>query len=142
MRTRWWGRASSSTLARLLYTRFSCHFAVVGGHSIGRRLQDRHPGVADKVPLFETLGLQVLAAQGAQVLMNSRDYRSGGMVAVADLAPVFASTEVRQIHAYLLKQHGQRAMQQAEKQRDAHLDSLALQAQRLVDERLPSRALH
>jgi len=98
--------------------------------------------VASKVPLFEVLGLQVLAAQGAQVLMNSRDYRSGGMVAVVDLAPVFASTEVRQIHAYLLKQHGQRAMQQAEKQRDAHLDMLALQAQQLVDNRLPSHSLH
>ncbi len=64
------------------------------------------------------------------------------LACVADKVPVFASTEVRQIHTYLLKQHGQRAMQQAEKQRDAHLDSLALQAQRLVDERLPSRALH
>lgn len=97
---------------------------------------------ASQVPLFESLGLQVMAAQGARVLMNSRGYRSSGMVAVVDLAPVFASTEVRQIHAYLLKQHGQRAMQQAEKQRDAHLDALAVQAQQLVDERLPSHALH
>lgn len=121
------------------------------GHGIGRALLQRvlahRPHLeltcaADKVPLFEALGLQVLAAQGAQVVMNSRDYRSSGMVAVADLAPVFASAEVRQIHAYLLKQHGQRAMQQAEKQRDAHLDALALQAQQLVDERLPSRSLH
>ncbi|WP_322980802.1 GNAT family N-acetyltransferase [Pseudomonas sp. C11] len=98
--------------------------------------------VASKVPLFETLGLQVMAAQGSQVLMSSRDYRSNGMVAITDLKPVFASTEVRQIHAYLLKQHGQRAMQQAEKQRDAHLDALAIDAKQLVDERLPSRALH
>lgn len=98
--------------------------------------------VASKVPLFEALGLQVMAAQGSQVLMSSRDYRSNGMVAITDLKPVFASTEVRQIHAYLLKQHGQRAMQQAEKQRDAHLDALAIDAKQLVDERLPSRALH
>jgi GNAT superfamily N-acetyltransferase len=98
--------------------------------------------VASKVPLFEALGLQVMAAQGSQVLMSSRDYRSNGMVAITDLKPVFASTEVRQIHAYLLKQHGQRAMHQAEKQRDAHLDALAIDAKQLVDERLPSRALH
>lgn len=121
------------------------------GKGIGRALlqhvQEQRPHlelacVADKVPLFEALGLQVLAAQGAQVLMNSRDYRSSGMVAIADLTPVLASTEVRQIHAYLLKQHGQRAMHQAEKQRDAYLDTLALQARQLVDERLPSRSLH
>jgi GNAT superfamily N-acetyltransferase len=98
--------------------------------------------VASKVPLFEALGLQVMAAQGSQVLMSNRDYRSNGMVAITDLKPVFASTEVRQIHAYLLKQYGQRAMQQAEKQRDAHLDALAIDAKQLVDERLPSRALH
>lgn len=125
--------------------------AAYRGKGIGRALLQRvlthRPHlelacVASKVPLFETLGLQVLVAQGSQVLMSSRDYRSNGMVAITDLKPVFASTEVRQIHAYLLKQHGQRAMQQAEKQRDAHLDMLALEAQQLVEARLPSRALH
>jgi len=98
--------------------------------------------VASQVPLFEGLGLQVLAAKGSQVSMNTRGYRSDGLVAVQDLAPVFASTEVRQIHAYLLKQHGQRAMQQAEKLRDRHLDALAEQARQVLDERLPSRSLH
>lgn len=117
------------------------------GRTLLQRVRERRPHLelacmASKVPLFEALGLQVLAAQGAQVLMNSRGYRSSGLVAVADLAPVFASTEVKQIHAYLLKQHGQQAMQQAEKQRDAHLDMLALQARQLVEERLPSRSLH
>ncbi len=137
--------AAACTLAYLAV--HSEHRAQGIGRALLQRVLERRPHlelacVADKVPLFEALGLQVLAAQGALVVMSSRDYRSSGMVAVADLAPVFASTEVRQIHAYLLKQHGQRAMQQAEKQRDAHLDTLALQAQQLVDERLPSRALH
>ena len=98
--------------------------------------------VADKAPWFEAQGFQVLAAQGPQVLMNSRDYRSNGLVAVQDLEPVFQSTEVRQIHAYLLKQHGKRAMGEAEKQRDYLLDELAFQAQRLLSQRLPSKALH
>lgn len=137
--------AAACTLAYLAV--HSEHRAQGIGRALLQRVLAHRPHLelacaADKVPLFEAMGLQVLSAQGAQVLMNSRDYRSSGMVAVADLAPVFASTEVRQIHAYLLKQHGQRAMQQAEKQRDAHLDTLALQAQQLVDERLPSRALH
>jgi GNAT superfamily N-acetyltransferase len=137
--------AAACTLAYLAV--HSEHRAQGIGRALLQRVQERRPHLeltctADKVPLFEALGLQVLTAQGAQVVMNSRDYRSNGMFAAVDLAPVFASTEVRQIHAYLLKQHGQRAMQQAEKQRDQHLDALALQAQQLVDERLPSRALH
>lgn len=95
--------------------------------------------VAGKVPCFEALGFQVLAAQGPQVLMSTRDHRSDGMVAVQDLAPVFRSTEVRQIHAYLTKQHGAQAMGEAEKERDHHLDQLAIQAQQLVSERLTPR---
>lgn len=106
-----------------------------------QRIIERHPHmelacVAGKVPTFEAMGLQVLAAQGPQVLMNTRDQRSDGLVAVQDLAPVFQSTEVRQIHAYLLKQHGKKAMSEAEKQRDYHLDQLAHQARQLVAERL------
>jgi len=114
-------------------------------HGIARamlqRITERHPHmelacVAGKVPTFEAMGLQVLAAQGPQVLMNTRDQRSDGLVAVQDLAPVFQSTEVRQIHAYLLKQNGKKAMSEAEKQRDYHLDQLAHQARQLVAERL------
>ena len=68
--------------------------------------------------------------------MNTRDYRSDGMVAVQDLEPIYQSTEVRQIHAYLLKQHGKKAMTEAEKKRDRLLDQMTYQAQQLVSERL------
>lgn len=100
----------------------------------------RHPHaelacVASKVPTFEAMGFRVLAARGPQVLMNTRDHRSDGMVAVQDLAPIFQSKEVRQIHAYLLKQHGNKAMGDAEKKRDRLLDQMARQAQALVEER-------
>ncbi|NRH28559.1 GNAT family N-acetyltransferase [Pseudomonas sp. MS19] len=93
---------------------------------------------ADKVPTFEALGFQVLAAQGPHVVMSTRNYRSGGMVAVQDLAPIFQATEVRQIHAYLLKQHGKKAMSDAESKRDRVLDQMAYQAELLVKERFPT----
>ncbi len=101
----------------------------------------RHPHaelacVASKVPYFEAMGFQVLAARGPQVLMNTQDHGSDGMVAVQDLAPIYQSQEVRQIHAYLLKQNGKKAMSEAEKQRDRQLDQMAQQAQALVRERL------
>ncbi|MBB1521199.1 GNAT family N-acetyltransferase [Aquipseudomonas guryensis] len=100
----------------------------------------RHPHtelacVASKVPIFEAMGFQVLAARGPQVLMNTRNYSSDGMIAVQDLAPIFQSKEVRQIHAYLVQQHGKKAMSDAEKKRDRLLDQMARQAQALVDER-------
>ncbi|HBX56138.1 GNAT family N-acetyltransferase [Pseudomonas sp. UBA2684] len=114
-------------------------------HGIARamlqQMISRHPHaelacVASKVPTFEAMGFQVLAARGPQVLMNTRDYSADGMLAVQDLAPIFQSKEVRQIHAYLVKQHGKRAMSDAEKQRDRQLDQLTQQAQVLVRERL------
>ena len=113
-------------------------------HGIARAMLQRmvthHPHaelacVAGQVPTFEAMGFQVLAARGPQVLMNTRDHRSDGMVAVQDLAPIFQSREVRQIHAYLTKQHGKLAMAEAEKERDRLLDQTARQAQALVRER-------
>jgi GNAT superfamily N-acetyltransferase len=101
---------------------------------------NRHPHaelacVASQVPTFEAMGFQVLAARGPQVLMNTRDHGSNGLVAVQDLAPICQSKEVRQIHAYLVQQHGKKAMSEAEKQRDRQLDRMARQARALVGER-------
>jgi GNAT superfamily N-acetyltransferase len=105
-----------------------------------QRMLTRHPHaelacVANQVPIFEAMGFQVLTAHGPQVLMSTRDYRSDGMLAVQDLTPIYQSEEVRQIHAYLVKQHGKRVMTEAEKQRDRLLDQMTLRAQTLVRER-------
>jgi GNAT superfamily N-acetyltransferase len=91
------------------------------------------PGI---VPCFESLGFQVLAARGPQVMMNTRDHGTDGLVAVLDVAPIYNSSEIRQIHTYLLKQYGKRPMIEAEKQRDRHLDQLTRRAKALVDERM------
>ncbi len=106
-----------------------------------REVTERYPHVElacrpAAVPRFEALGFQVLAARGPQVLMNTRDHRTDGLVAVLDIAPIYNSLEIRQIHAYLLQQHGKRPMIEAEKQRDRHLDQLTRQARALVDARL------
>lgn len=106
-----------------------------------REVTERYPHVElacrpAAVPRFEALGFQVLAARGPQVLMNTRDHRTDALVAVLDIAPIYNSLEIRQIHAYLLQQHGKRPMIEAEKQRDRHLDQLTRQARALVDARL------
>jgi GNAT superfamily N-acetyltransferase len=88
--------------------------------------------VAGKVPYFEALGFLPLAARGPQVVMNTRSQASNGAVAVQDLQPIFQSQEVRQIHSYLVKQHGEKAMSDAEKERDDLLDELARQARHLT----------
>lgn len=88
-----------------------------------------------KVPYFEAMGFEVLAARGPQVLMNTRSYQTQGLLAVLDVAPIYNSVEVRQIHTYLLQQHGKRAMTDAEKQRDRQLDQLTRQARLFVQQR-------
>ncbi|MFG3695727.1 GNAT family N-acetyltransferase [Stutzerimonas stutzeri] len=98
--------------------------------------------VAGKVPYFEALGFMPLAALGPQVLMNTRHQPPNGAVAVQDLQPIFQSEEVRQIHAYLVKQHGAEAMREAETQRDALLDELAQQAEHLTRTYASATRLH
>lgn len=94
----------------------------------------------NRVPYFEAMGFQVLGARGPQVLMSTHDHFSDGLVAVLDIAPIYSSLEVRQIHAYLLNQHGKRAMQDAEKKRDRQLDLLARQAHAFVQLRFGEAA--
>lgn len=109
--------------------------------SLLQAMTERYPHAelacrAGAVPRFEAMGFQVIAARGPQVLMNTRDHASDGLVAVLEVEPIYQSLEIRQIHTYLLKQHGKRPMIEAEKQRDRHLDQLTRQARALVDQRL------
>ena len=94
-----------------------------------------------KVPAFEAMGFQVLGARGPQVLMNTRDHATQGMLAVLDVAPIYNSLEVRQIHTYLLGQHGKKAMVDAEKQRDRQLDQMTRHAKAFVEQRLGGHAI-
>ncbi|MBV2204243.1 MAG: GNAT family N-acetyltransferase [Pseudomonas sp.] len=130
------------------------YLAVLAEHrrqGIGRAMVDtmvtRYPHaevacVAGKVPYFEARGFLPLAARGPQVVLNTRSQASPGVVAVQDLAPIFQSKEVRQIHSYLVKQHGEKAMSNAEKQRDRLLDQLAEQANHLIETFTSARRLH
>lgn len=130
------------------------YLAVQASHrrqGIGRAMVDamlaRYPHgevacVAGKVPYFEALGFLPLAVRGPQVVMNTRSQPSDGMVAMQDLQPIFQSTEVRQIHAYLVKQHGHQAMREAEQERDRLLDQLAEQAEHLTRAYASAKGLH
>lgn len=89
----------------------------------------------EKVAAFESMGFQVRGARGTQVLMNTRSYGTDGLMGVLDVAAIYSSLEVRQIHTYLLQKHGKRAMVDAEKQRDRHLDQLARKVQLFLQDR-------
>jgi GNAT superfamily N-acetyltransferase len=95
-----------------------------------------------KVPYFEALGFQLLGARGPQVLMNTRNHASEGLLTVLDVAPIYNSLEVRQIHTYLVQQHGKRAMADAEKKRDKLLDQMSYHARVFVQERLGEAVVH
>ncbi|WP_339519012.1 GNAT family N-acetyltransferase [Pseudomonas proteolytica] len=90
----------------------------------------------EKVPAFESMGFQVRGVRGTQVLMNTRDYSTDGLMGVLDVASIYSSLEVRQIHTYLLQKHGKRAMIDAEKRRDRHFDQMTRKARLFVQSRL------
>ncbi|WP_085675941.1 MULTISPECIES: GNAT family N-acetyltransferase [unclassified Pseudomonas] len=90
---------------------------------------------ANQVPWFENMGMQVVAASGPQVLMSSTGQASGALIGRLDIAPIYQTAEVLQIHTYLLNQQGEDAMVDAEQQRDEWLDELTAQAKACVRER-------
>lgn len=94
--------------------------------------------IADKVAYFEALGFQVLAARGPQVLLSNHTQASQADFAVQDLAPIFASKEVAQIHHYLLQRQGRKNMLDAEQKRDRTLDLLTHKAQLLAQQKRPT----
>ncbi|MGY2398367.1 GNAT family N-acetyltransferase [Pseudomonas sp. SDO5271_S396] len=104
------------------------------GEVLGRYPHAELACAVEKVPAFEALGFQVRGARATQVLMNTRDYGTEGLMGVLEVDAIYRSLEVRQIHTYLLQKHGKRAMVDAEKQRDRHLDQLARKVQRFVNE--------
>ena len=85
-----------------------------------------------KVAAFEAMGLQVIGTRGPQVLMNTRDHSTDGLMGILDVAPIYNSTEVRQIHTYLLQRNGKKAMLDAEKKRDRQIDQLTAKAKAFV----------
>ncbi|MEN4825720.1 MULTISPECIES: GNAT family N-acetyltransferase [unclassified Pseudomonas] len=90
---------------------------------------------AHQVPWFEAMGMQVVAASGPQVLMSSTGQASAALIGRLDIAPIYQTTEVHQIHTYLLNQQGEDAMIEAEQQRDEWLDELAESARDCVRQR-------
>ncbi|MBK5410720.1 GNAT family N-acetyltransferase [Pseudomonas sp. TH34] len=90
----------------------------------------------EKVQAFESMGFQLRGVRGTQVLMNTRDYSTDGLMGLLDVASIYSSLEVRQIHTYLLQKHGKRAMIDAEKQRDRHFDQMTHKARMFVHARL------
>jgi len=104
-------------------------------------LRQRHPRIElacakGKVPCFEALGFAVSGARGPQVLMASGAPGGDAELAVLDVAPIFRTVEIQQIHSYLLKQHGRKAMIEAERKRDRHLDELTRHAAAFAAERV------
>lgn len=90
----------------------------------------------NKVPALEGMGFQVIGTRGPQVLMNTRDHSTDGLMGILDVAAIYSSTEVRQIHTYLLQRNGKKAMLEAEKKRDRQIDQLTAKARAFVAQRL------
>jgi len=105
------------------------------GEVLARRASVELHCFVNQVPWFEAMGLQVAAAAGPQVLMSSTGHPSGALIGRLDIAPIYRTLEVQQIHAYLLNQNGEEAMIEAEQQRDHRLDQLTWQAEEFVRQR-------
>ena len=106
------------------------------GEMVGRYPHAELACTVGKVPYFEALGFEVIGQRETQVLMSTRHYRSNGLRGYIDTTPIYRSLEVQQIHTYLLNKNSKRAMLDAEKQRDRHLDQTTRHTEEFVRQRL------
>ena len=115
------------------------YMAVREGHrrqGVARAMIAELACTVGKVPYFEALGFEVIGQRETQVLMSTRHYRSNGLRGYIDTTPIYRSLEVQQIHTYLLNRNSKRAMLDAEKQRDRHLDQTTRHTEEFVRQRL------
>lgn len=111
------------------------------GRALLEQVRARYPRMElacglGKVACFEALGFEVVGARGAQVLMSTHPELGSGELQVLDVAPIYRTKQIEQIHSYLLKQHGRKAMIEAERKRDRHLDKLTRLVEAFVGERV------
>jgi len=88
-----------------------------------------------KVPYYESMGFQMLRARDTQVVMNTWDHTSEGLMQILDVAPIYQSSEVKEVYSGLVQRFGLRAMADAEKQHERHLKQLSYKAAVFVKER-------
>lgn len=111
------------------------------GTAMMREAIARYPHVeltcpVKKVPFYEQLGFQVIDTENTQVVMNTRTASTTGLMGIVDVAPIYNSTQVKEIHEQLVRRWGIKAMVTAEKQLERHVDQLVRQATSYVRERL------
>ncbi len=108
---------------------------------IGRKLMemvvDRHNHTeltcaVKKVPFYESLGFRVLDSHNTQVVMNTRDESTTGLMAVLNVTPIYESNEAKLIHDQLVQRWGRKEMINAAKQLERHTAQLTRQAQAFV----------
>ena len=105
------------------------------------QVRQRHPRIElacakEKLACFEALGFNLIGARGPQILMATPAPAGDAELKVLDVAPIYRTVEIQQIHSYLLKQHGRKAMIEAERKRDRHLDELTRHADAFARERI------
>ncbi|WP_339536083.1 GNAT family N-acetyltransferase [Pseudomonas hunanensis] len=123
------------------------YMAVKASHrrrGIGRKLMemvvDRHNHTeltcaVKKVPFYESLGFRVLDSHNTQVVMNTRDESTTGLMAVLNVTPIYESNEAKLIHDQLVQRWGRKEMINAAKQLERHTAQLTRQAQAFVQGR-------
>jgi GNAT superfamily N-acetyltransferase len=110
------------------------------GSAMMREAISRYPHVEltcpiKKVPFYERLGFRVLDAHNTQIVMNTREQSTTGMMGIVDVAAVYESAEAQKIKTALLSKWGRKPIGNAEAQLHRHVEQLARKAQAYVRER-------
>lgn len=102
---------------------------------------ERYPHVEltctiSKVPFYERLNFRVLTAEGAQVVMNTRSASTKGLMGLVNVEPIFRDPRVQAIQGRLVQRWGRKAVLNAEKQLERHIQDLSRKAAEFVQEKL------
>ncbi|PYD04892.1 N-acetyltransferase [Pseudomonas syringae pv. maculicola] len=83
----------------------------------------------EKVPFYQSLGLQVLDHHLTQVVMNTRTASCDGEIAIVNVESIYESNEANAIKQRLVQRWGVKEMKRAQKQLERHVADLSRQAE-------------
>lgn len=93
-----------------------------------------------KVGFYECEGFRVLDTHNTQIVMNTREASTSGLMGIVDVVPIYESPQAQVIRDQQMQRWGRKEMLNAEKQLRRHVEQLKRHAEAYVRGRLEQSA--
>lgn len=109
------------------------------GTAMMKLVLERHPHIEltcsiAKVPFYQSLGFNVIGVRDTQIILNTRAESCTGLMAIENVQLIYESPMVKDLQSRLANKHGPKAMRDATKRLEKHIEMLSRKAQAYFDQ--------